>query len=346
MQPDGPTFLLTDPGPEVTTALKALRARLRELDYGSTATLPLPGSPLDVLQDPVNLARAVRGASNTFYPSGAAALYRTARRRRAPALVGLHELLLLGHKQSTTDVRQWLGEQLLDELLSVGALSRHEGGLRADVLVAPHGGEVYLSDPIRLQDHPDYCYLGRSTFTVPDFVAARSDLPSSGRLLDLGCGAGAAAVAAAGRFDDVVGADVVERCLRFGRLNAALQDKPVTFVLSDVLDGVDGTFDLIVCNTPCVWSDSEAGAPRTYVAGGGTTGSSCPRGCCGSRWPGSVREAPWSRWSWHRSGPARPTCPPRWTGWAPGWRAGWTSSPTRCSRSSSCGRRRSTASTG
>jgi SAM-dependent methyltransferase len=94
-------------------------------------------------------------------------------------------------------------------------------------------------------------------------------------LLDLGCGAGFAAVAAAaGGVEQVLGSDVVERCLRFGRLNAALNDLPnVDFVRSDLFDDVAGDFDLIVANTPCAWEEVQQ---ATFATGGGAFGTELP----------------------------------------------------------------------
>ncbi len=72
------------------------------------------------------------------------------------------------------------------------------------------------------------------------------------------------AIACASGFGEVGGTDIVERFLRFARLNATLNHVDVDFHHSDV----EGTFDMVIANTPCVWDDAEAGAPRTFVAGG------------------------------------------------------------------------------
>lgn len=97
-------------------------------------------------------------------------------------------------------------------------------------------------------------------------------------MLDLGCGAGFGAVATAGvmsgaGFDQVLGTDVVERCLRFSRLNAALNGVAAEFRYSDVLSRVDGDFDLLISNTPCMW---EVLQQATFATGGGSFGTDLP----------------------------------------------------------------------
>jgi hypothetical protein len=77
-----------------------------------------------------------------------------------------------------------------------------ENAVRSNVLVLSVSGTLYLSDPVRLQAHPEYVYSGRSSFSAADYLSALGWRPPSGnagaprRLLDLGCGSGFAAVAA------------------------------------------------------------------------------------------------------------------------------------------------------
>lgn len=275
-------FLATDNWPDLVPVLQELKAHLDSNEYQRTAVLPLPGNVADLCLDPVNLARAVTGRPNLFHRSAAAPVYAAGlgvRHRRAAAL---HRLLFLTRPTTTRQAAAILGAHLAQTLTAADVLRVVAPGvLQSQVLAAPFGGKLYLSDPSTMQDHPEYCYLGRSTFTVPEFLRDHSlRQPGVGpsRLLDLACGAGVGAIACADGFDETIGTDIVPRCLRFARLNAVLNEAPsARFAYSDVFSHLDGTFDLIISNTPCVWSDTEPdGAPRTYANGGSEFGLQLP----------------------------------------------------------------------
>ena len=74
------------------------------------------------------------------------------------------------------------------------------------------------------------------------------------RVLDVGTGSGAIALSIAHEHPGarVVATDTSEPALELAQENAAAHDLEVTFVRADVLDGVDGPFDLIVSNPPYV----------------------------------------------------------------------------------------------
>ncbi len=261
--------------------LGELTAQLMDRGYPRTEVMPLPGTIADACLDPVNAARALHGRSNLFQPSAAARLLVSAPGVRDHALVALQRLWLLGRPLEWARARRLLGARLAVGLLEAEVLQPAAGdAVRATIVVAPHGGRLFVADSFRLQDHPEYCYLGRSTFTVAEFLRAQGSrlrpAGEGGRLLDLACGAGAGAITCADGFSEVVGTDIVERCLRFARLNAALNGVEVDFHYSDVLSGVEGSFDMVIANTPCVWDDAEPAAPRTYAGGGSDFGLELP----------------------------------------------------------------------
>jgi release factor glutamine methyltransferase len=74
------------------------------------------------------------------------------------------------------------------------------------------------------------------------------------RVLDVGTGSGAIALSIAHEHPGarVVATDTSEPALELAQENAAAHGLEVTFVRADVLDGVDGPFDLIVSNPPYV----------------------------------------------------------------------------------------------
>jgi len=269
---DAPSFLL-DETPAPLPPLRELRQRLADVDFAATGRLPWPGNAADALLDPTVLQAWRHGERALFHRSTLGPVLRRRLARSRPEAVELHELLTLGSSLELPRVRTLLGGDLVDQLLAAQVLEQVAGKVRANVMATPFDDLLFLSDPVRLQDHPDYVYAGRSSFSPLDHPSLTE---VTGRALDLGCGAGFAAVAAAAAgAKEAVGSDIVERCLRFGRLNAELNGvgDRTQFVRSDVYRGIDGDFDLIVANTPCVW---DALQQAVFATGGGEFGTELP----------------------------------------------------------------------
>lgn len=85
-------------------------------------------------------------------------------------------------------------------------------------------------------------------------VEAALTLPRGARVVDVGTGSGAIALALKHERPDleVLGADVSHDALALARENAAALGLDVAFVHSDLLDGVDGELDAVVSNPPYV----------------------------------------------------------------------------------------------
>ena len=88
------------------------------------------------------------------------------------------------------------------------------------------------------------------------------------RVLDLCTGNGSLAVIAALAFPEITvdACDISEDALAVARLNVERHKlgKRITLMQSDLLDGVSGTYDLILCNPPYVNSRSMAKLPAEY----------------------------------------------------------------------------------
>ena len=85
-------------------------------------------------------------------------------------------------------------------------------------------------------------------------VEAALDLPEGARVVDVGTGSGAIALALADERPDlrVVATDVSAEALVVARANAERLGLAVEFVEADLLDGVEGPIDAVVSNPPYV----------------------------------------------------------------------------------------------
>lgn len=257
------SFLVDDSGiAPAHTVLRELTGVLEAADFARTDRLPLPGSPLDFLLDPLNALRGFGGRSNLLQPTAVAGLHRRKLRGRHPGAVDLHRLLTAGETLPAGDLELVLGRRLLGDLLAIGALTDTSRGIRAEILVVPYRGRVYVSDAIRHGNDPDFCYLGRASFAVTDLALAEISADRSSRLLDLGCGPGVGALALSDLAGELVASDLIPRSVRFARLNAALNGiDNAAFVVSDLCDEVEGTFDLVITHPPGTWTDHLAEDP-------------------------------------------------------------------------------------
>ncbi len=115
----------------------------------------------------------------------------------------------------------------------------------------------------------DAVFFGPDTYRFARFLA-QTAAPAR-RLVDIGCGSGAGAVVAAhaSGASEIVMADVNPAALRLARVNATAAGIATEIAQSDVLQGIDGTFDLVVANPPYLVDDDE----RVYRHGGEMMGA-------------------------------------------------------------------------
>jgi methylase of polypeptide subunit release factors len=117
----------------------------------------------------------------------------------------------------------------------------------------------------------DAVFFGPDTYRFARFInagLAQAPCPTR-RLVDIGCGSGAIVAARAAGATEVVMADINPRALRLAYINAQAANMAVRTVTSDILQGVDGSFDLIVSNPPYLVDDGR----RSYRHGGDALGA-------------------------------------------------------------------------
>ena len=160
----------------------------------------------------------------------------------------------------------------------------HGEGWVARVRASTLHGRLYLHSAYPTHA-ADAVFFGPDTYRYADAITRHlADGAQVRRVVDIGCGAGpgAVVVALARPRAEVVAVDINATALRYTALNARLAGARIATRQSDLLDGVDGDFDLIVANPPYLLDPRE----RTYRHGGGSLGeglSLAIAGLAGSR---------------------------------------------------------------
>ena len=238
-------------------AARALHDRLAEIGFGPERAAALFG--LAELTD-------VRASRSAYYDAfvlphddaGAAARF-----------------FVLHEAQTDEQLRGWLGAAAVALLEENAALVTVEGRRRAVVSATWFAGRLIFADARAYnavwpgEPFPDYVMPPGGDSIGLVRVAPRTRRRAT---LDVCCGAGAQALAAAEYSDRVVGVDLNPRALRFARFNAAANGiECASFVHGDAYAPLTGErFDAIVANPPFVpWPPDDA---QLLYRGGGPRG--------------------------------------------------------------------------
>lgn len=160
------------------------------------------------------------------------------------------------------------------ELLDAGAALERDGDAwRSRVRFSTYDDELFVHSAFPTAS-ADSVFFGPDTYRMADAAAAHVEARTGPvrRAVDIGCGTAAGAIAVAKRAAraEVLGVDVNDTALRYARINTALAGLDrVHPARGDLLNGVDGTFDLIISNPPFMIDP----ACRTYRDGGGPDGN-------------------------------------------------------------------------
>lgn len=161
-------------------------------------------------------------------------------------------------KSLPSEVRAWLA--------AAGALHECSEGWRSGVRYSSLSGRLFVHSAYPTTA-ADAVFFGPDTYR---FCRALSSTDTRrGRLVDVACGSGAGGIVAASPGQSLVLADINPKALAYARVNCALAGLAnVSFVQSDILQGVEGNMGCIISNPPYLRDD----AGRTYRDGGGDFG--------------------------------------------------------------------------
>ncbi|MFC5480955.1 methyltransferase [Massilia suwonensis] len=148
-----------------------------------------------------------------------------------------------------------VAKEILALMRRAGVLAEKDGALCATVRASSIGERLYFHSAFPTRDE-DAVFFGPDTYR---YVAAlkrdMETLTPPRRVVDIGAGSGAGAIEVAARFPEaqVVAADINDRALALAAVNARLNATPrVDARYSDLLQDLDGAFDLVLSNPPYI----------------------------------------------------------------------------------------------
>lgn len=159
------------------------------------------------------------------------------------------------------------------QLQAAQVIDTYEGQLKSRVRWSSLDDLLFVHSAFPT-DAADSVFFGPDTYRFAQMIHAhlQQNFAPIHRAVDIGCGAGVGAIviARARREAQVLALDINPAALRLTAINAALAEVAnVEVHASDLLQGVDGEFDLIVANPPYMADPAE----RAYRHGGGTLGA-------------------------------------------------------------------------
>ncbi len=187
------------------------------------------------------------------------------RQERSPLVLALRLFVFMDPVTREEALEALGSEALLSALLDVGLLVPREGGVVCPFLLNAVEDQYILCDDLSNRGE---AVMGASA-TTAGLLQATWPVKPRARVLDLGCGAGTAALMLAAGGAQVVGCDINPRAIVLAKLNQALNDLGnVTFLVGDLFAPVaDERFDLIVAQPPFI-SKPDSEEAVTYLHGG------------------------------------------------------------------------------
>jgi hypothetical protein len=159
-----------------------------------------------------------------------------------------------------------LAPELMTLLMAADAVSESNEGLRSRVRFSTLRGRLFAHSAFPTDD-VNAVFFGPDSYRFCSLLE-RFVRPGRRRLVDVGCGSGVGGITVSGAAEQLVLADVNPQVMAFVRVNAALAATQAELVVSDVLQNVSGTIDVIVANPPYLRDERT----RLYRDGGGTHG--------------------------------------------------------------------------
>ena len=177
-------------------------------------------------------------------------IYRYRALRAEPRLATLARLFLVNDPVPERQVHDVLGADLVQGLVSGGALARVDNLVQARYLLSPVDHALFFTDR-RIGGQRDRVMpVGHDTYAL----AHQTQAAPGGSVLDVGTGCGVQGVLAARWARRVVSVDVNPRALAMAKVNAQLNGVAdrIAFKHGSLYEPVKGRFDVVLANPPFV----------------------------------------------------------------------------------------------
>jgi len=183
--------------------------------------------------------------------------------------------------RNVTDIFGWsrpfkrtvISAEMFGLLYQANVLEPQDAGWISKVRWSTLGDSLFVHSRFPTRE-TDAVFFGPDTYRYAQAIRAhlKQETRSGMRVADIGCGAGPGAIlsALARPMAEVIAVDINDKALDFAAINSHLAAASnVKLVHSDLLQDVEGDFDLIVSNPPYLLDPAQ----RAYRHGGGTHGA-------------------------------------------------------------------------
>jgi HemK-related putative methylase len=177
----------------------------------------------------------------------------------------LLELFIDGIEVRIDRLRGHVSSDFIDVVLETGLAAENGANLKSKLCLFPCYGKYIVTDRAAKNTAINQVMWLWAESYILGGVVKRTPRK---RAIDLGTGSGVHAILASDHCERVVAVDINPRALEFAPFNAALNGAAnVEFVLGDIFDSVDSTFDLLLANPPYL-PDQSAEAGDNFWSGG------------------------------------------------------------------------------
>lgn len=185
----------------------------------------------------------------------------------------LLELFIDGREVPTGQLLRHVSAAFVDALIETRLVESNGALLQSKLCLFPcHGKYIVTDRAAKNTAINQVMWLWGESFLLGGLVKRTPRR----RAIDLGTGSGVHAILASAHCGKVVAVDINPRALQFARFNAALNGATnIDFVMSDLFNAVEGSFDLLLANPP--YLPDAAAQPGDNFWSGGADGSTILR---------------------------------------------------------------------
>lgn len=212
-----------------------------------------------------------------FLPTFFVDYYQRDFKLKNPYVFTLFELFAKNVPVPVRDLEAFISSDDVKSFISQGFLVEENGHVSSKVRILPFFDLYIFIDPYD-RTIEDYTYFGMDSIDFAEDVRSTLAEQRFRRSLDIGTGSGVQALNVAHLSEEVNGIDINPRAIRFGQINARINNiGHANFFESNLYENVHGKFDLVTSNPPFIFYPDDGYDPLTFRDGhGGKWGLELP----------------------------------------------------------------------